>query len=65
MKFLERVNPSATAPFSLSRINNLPGLVMFLFDPILALREIRNNRDQEGQGPRYSKTSRKAHPLSQ
>jgi hypothetical protein len=45
MKFLKRIDPAAAPSFSLSRVNNLPGLVMLLFDPVFAFREIRNNRD--------------------
>jgi hypothetical protein len=51
MKLLERIDPPATPSLSLSRISNLPGLVVFLFNPILAFREIRYHSDQERQGP--------------
>src|SRR5262249_37042142 len=62
MKFLKRIDSASASSFSLSRVNYLPGLIVFLFHPVLALPKIRYGRNQEGQGSEIFQDFQKCPP---
>src|SRR5260221_6167658 len=46
----KRIEPAAVAALALRGVDHLPGLIVFLLQPIAGFRKIKNHCDQDAKG---------------
>src|SRR5258708_8152932 len=55
VEFLKCFHAAAAAAFPLRRVDNLPGLIVFLLEPVAGFRKIENNGDKDAEAAQIFK----------